>query len=93
MRFVVTNRDTFDSTRLGLEVAYALNKLYPGKIAWQENRFLIGNHEVLEAIEGRLRPANHPGGNGGVPGRFGKGSVSAVSLGGSREMEKSTSRG
>jgi uncharacterized protein YbbC (DUF1343 family)/CubicO group peptidase (beta-lactamase class C family) len=50
VRFVLTNRDTFDSTRLGLEVAYALGKLYPGKIAWQDNRFLIGNHQVLKAM-------------------------------------------
>ncbi len=36
VRFVITNRDTFDSVRFGLELGYALNKLYPGKIAWQE---------------------------------------------------------
>ena len=57
VRFVVTNRDTFDSTRLGLELAYALNKLYPGKIAWQENRFLIGSHAVL----GELKDGTDPG--------------------------------
>ena len=47
VRFVITNRDTFDSVRFGLELGYALNKLYPGKIAWQENRFLVGNQQVL----------------------------------------------
>jgi uncharacterized protein YbbC (DUF1343 family) len=57
VRFVITNRDTFDSTRLGLEVAYALNKLYPGKIAWQEDRFLIGSHAVL----GELKDGTDPG--------------------------------
>jgi len=56
VRFVVTNRDTFDSTRLGLELGYALNKLYPGKIAWQENRFLIGNHEVLRDLKDGVDP-------------------------------------
>jgi uncharacterized protein YbbC (DUF1343 family)/CubicO group peptidase (beta-lactamase class C family) len=56
VRFVITNRDTFDSTRFGLEVAYALNKLYPGKIAWQENRFLIGNHEVLKELKDGVDP-------------------------------------
>ena len=50
VRFVLTNRDAFNSTRLGLEVAYALGKLYPGKIPWQDNRFLIGNHEVIKAM-------------------------------------------
>jgi uncharacterized protein YbbC (DUF1343 family)/CubicO group peptidase (beta-lactamase class C family) len=58
VRFVLTNRDAFDSTRLGLELAYALGKLYPGKIAWQDNRFLIGNHEVLKAIEDGADPRN-----------------------------------
>jgi uncharacterized protein YbbC (DUF1343 family) len=56
VRFEITNRDTFDSTRLGLEVAYALNKLYPGKIAWQENRFLIGSHDVLKALKDGVDP-------------------------------------
>ncbi len=51
VRFVVTNRDAFDSTRLGLEIAFALNKLYPGKIAFEQNRFLIGNHEVLRGLK------------------------------------------
>jgi uncharacterized protein YbbC (DUF1343 family)/CubicO group peptidase (beta-lactamase class C family) len=49
VRFVVTDRNAFDSTRLGLELGYAYEKLYPGKIPWDVNRFLIGNHEVLEA--------------------------------------------
>jgi len=48
VRFVITDRNSFDSTRLGLEVGYALEKLYPGKIPWDTNRFLIGNHEVVE---------------------------------------------
>jgi uncharacterized protein YbbC (DUF1343 family)/CubicO group peptidase (beta-lactamase class C family) len=56
VRFVVTNRDTFDSTRFGLELAFALNKLYPGKIAWQENRFLIGNNEVLRELKDGVDP-------------------------------------
>ena len=56
VRFVVTNRDTFDSIRLGLELGYALNKLYPGKISWQENRFLIGNHEVLRELKDGVDP-------------------------------------
>jgi uncharacterized protein YbbC (DUF1343 family)/CubicO group peptidase (beta-lactamase class C family) len=56
VRFVITNRDTFDSTRLGLELAYALNKLYPGKIAWQENRFLVGNQKVIEELKNGIDP-------------------------------------
>ena len=49
VRFVITNRDEFDSTRLGLEIAYALEKLYPGKISLDADRALIGNHDVLAA--------------------------------------------
>jgi len=49
VRFVIANRDEFDSTRLGLEIAYALEKLYPGKISLDADRALIGNHEVLAA--------------------------------------------
>ncbi len=56
VRFVITNRDTFDSVRLGLELAYGLNKLYPGKIAWQENRFLVGNQQVLRALKIGVEP-------------------------------------
>jgi uncharacterized protein YbbC (DUF1343 family)/CubicO group peptidase (beta-lactamase class C family) len=56
VRFVFTNRDTFDSIRLGLELGYALAKLYPGKIAWQENRFLIGNREVLGQLKEGIDP-------------------------------------
>jgi len=56
VRFVVTDRNEFDSTRFGLELAYALEKLYPGKIPWDTNRFLIGNHEVIAAAKGGLDP-------------------------------------
>jgi uncharacterized protein YbbC (DUF1343 family)/CubicO group peptidase (beta-lactamase class C family) len=56
VRFVITDRNSFDSTRLGLEVAGALEKLYPGKIQWDVNRFLIGNHETIEALKAGLDP-------------------------------------
>ncbi len=56
VRFVITDRNSFDSTRLGLELGYALEKLYPGKIPWDTNRFLIGNHEVIEAGKANLDP-------------------------------------
>ena len=49
VRFVITDRNQFDSTRFGLELGYALEKLYPGKIPWDTNRFLIGNHKVIAA--------------------------------------------
>jgi len=56
VRFVITDRNSFDSTRFGLEVGYALEKLYPGRIPWDLNRFLIGNHEVIEAGKANLDP-------------------------------------
>jgi uncharacterized protein YbbC (DUF1343 family) len=51
VHFVVTNRETFNSVRLGLEVAVALQKLYPHKIDLQKCRFLIGNKQVIREIE------------------------------------------
>jgi uncharacterized protein YbbC (DUF1343 family)/CubicO group peptidase (beta-lactamase class C family) len=56
VRFVVTDRNSFDSTRLGLELGYALEKLYPGKIPWDSNQVLIGNHEVIAAGKNAVDP-------------------------------------
>ena len=39
-----------DSARLGLEIAAALLKLYPGRISLEVNRNLIGNQETLRAL-------------------------------------------
>ncbi|MFL6463843.1 MAG: exo-beta-N-acetylmuramidase NamZ domain-containing protein [Bryobacteraceae bacterium] len=52
IRFVITDREAFDSTRLGVEVAAGLQKLFPGKIDFEKCRFLIGNRQVLSALEG-----------------------------------------
>lgn len=51
VRFVITDRDRFDSIRLGLEVAYALHKLYPGKIDFEQSKPLIGNRKVIDALK------------------------------------------
>jgi len=51
VRFLVTNRDTFDSTRLGIEVASALLRLWPGRIDPEADRWLAGNREVLKDLE------------------------------------------
>jgi uncharacterized protein YbbC (DUF1343 family)/CubicO group peptidase (beta-lactamase class C family) len=56
VRFVITDRDAFDSARLGLELAYAFEKLYPGKMALETNRFLIGNYEVIAAGKNGVDP-------------------------------------
>ncbi len=47
VRFVLTDRQSFDSTRFGLELAAALQKLYPGKIDFEACKSLIGNREIL----------------------------------------------
>jgi len=50
VRFVITAREAFDSSRLGLEVAAALEKLYPGKIAFEDSLPLIGSRRVIEML-------------------------------------------
>jgi uncharacterized protein YbbC (DUF1343 family) len=51
VRFVVTDRESFDSTRLGLEIAAGLQSLYPGKIDFEKCRFLIGSREMIEKLK------------------------------------------
>ena len=58
VRFVVTDRDSFSALRLGLELAVALEKLYPGKIAWDANEKLIGNRQAIAAIKRGDDPRN-----------------------------------
>jgi uncharacterized protein YbbC (DUF1343 family) len=50
-RFVVLNREVFNSVRLGLEIAYALQKLYPGKMDVESCRFLIGNRKLIDSLK------------------------------------------
>src|SRR5579871_150357 len=50
VRFVITNRDLFDSTRLGLEVAAAIQALYPGKFDFSQDRKLIGSDAVIRRL-------------------------------------------
>lgn len=51
VRFVILNREQFNSVRLGLELARALQTLYPGKIDFEACRLLIGNRAVLETMK------------------------------------------
>jgi uncharacterized protein YbbC (DUF1343 family) len=50
VRFIVTDRDIFDSSRLGAEVAAAVQKLYPGKINFSTDKSLIGSGAFLRGI-------------------------------------------
>ena len=51
VRFVITDRNLFDSTRLGIELAAALQKLYPGKMDFEKCRGLIGNRQTIQELE------------------------------------------
>jgi uncharacterized protein YbbC (DUF1343 family) len=56
VRFVILNREQLNAVRVGLEIAYALEKLYPGKINFEACRFLIGNREVIDAMKAAADP-------------------------------------
>ena len=56
VRFVVTDREAFDSTRLGLELAIGLQKLFPGKLEINKNRFLIGSQEIVGDLAAAADP-------------------------------------
>jgi uncharacterized protein YbbC (DUF1343 family) len=51
LRFELTNRDIFDSTRFGLEIAVAIQKLYPGKIDWTVDKKLIGSDDAIRRLQ------------------------------------------
>jgi uncharacterized protein YbbC (DUF1343 family) len=50
VRFQITSREALDSTRLGLELAGALQKLYPGKIDFAASKRLIGSDDVVRRL-------------------------------------------
>ncbi len=51
VRFVVIDRDSFDSTRLGIELAAALQRLFPGHIDFDKCKYLIGSHEIIADLK------------------------------------------
>ena len=56
VRFVIVNREQLNSVRVGLDVAYALQRLYPGKINFEACLFLIGSREVVDALKAGEAP-------------------------------------
>ena len=56
VRFVITNRELLDATRLGLELAVAIQKLYPGKLDFSRNKKLIGSDDVIRRIQAAEDP-------------------------------------
>ncbi len=58
VNFVITNRQTFDSVRTGIEIAAAIRKLYPND--WQVDRYLrlLVNQDILDRLKrGEAAPA------------------------------------
>jgi uncharacterized protein YbbC (DUF1343 family)/CubicO group peptidase (beta-lactamase class C family) len=51
IRFVITDRESFDSTRLGIELAAALQNLFPKKLDFDECSKLIGSREVVQDLK------------------------------------------
>jgi uncharacterized protein YbbC (DUF1343 family) len=50
VRFELTNRELLDSTRFGLELAAAVQALYPGKIDFSLSKRLIGSDDTIQRI-------------------------------------------
>jgi uncharacterized protein YbbC (DUF1343 family) len=58
VRFVVTNRDVFDTGVMGVELAAALQRLYPGKIVFSADVKLIGSTALVEGLTKGVGPAD-----------------------------------
>jgi uncharacterized protein YbbC (DUF1343 family)/CubicO group peptidase (beta-lactamase class C family) len=56
VRFVVTNRELLDGTRLGLELAVGIQKLYPGKVDFSAGKRLVGSDDVIRRIQAAEDP-------------------------------------
>lgn len=51
VRYEITNRDVFDSTRLGLEIAVGIQKMYPGRLDFNLGKRLIGSDDAIRRIQ------------------------------------------
>jgi uncharacterized protein YbbC (DUF1343 family) len=52
IRVVLTDRDSLQATRMGIEIASALGKLYPGKFEAAKMIFLVGDAATIKQLEG-----------------------------------------
>jgi uncharacterized protein YbbC (DUF1343 family)/CubicO group peptidase (beta-lactamase class C family) len=50
VRFLITDREALDAGRLGVEIASALQTLYPGRISLEASIRLIGSEALVRAI-------------------------------------------
>lgn len=57
VRFVITDRDAFNSVGFGIELGAAIAKLFPGKMNWKANETLAGNRALLQGLEAADDPA------------------------------------
>jgi uncharacterized protein YbbC (DUF1343 family) len=57
VRFVIIDRDAFDSVRFGTELAVGIAKLFPGKMHWKANEKLAGSLPFLQDLESGADPA------------------------------------
>ena len=53
---MVTNRDVFDAGRFGVELAAALQHLYPGIISFAADKQLIGSASLVDGLGKGLPP-------------------------------------
>ena len=51
VRFVITNRELLDATRLGLELAVGIQKLYPGKVDFTRAKRLVGSDDAIRRMQ------------------------------------------
>ena len=51
VRFQITHREQLDATRLGLELAAAVQHLYPGNVDLTRNKKLIGSDDVIRRLQ------------------------------------------
>jgi uncharacterized protein YbbC (DUF1343 family) len=51
VRVVLTDRDSLQATRMGIEIASALGKLYPGKFEAAKMIFLVGDSATIKQLE------------------------------------------
>ena len=57
VRFVILNRETFSAIRLGLELAFAIQRLYPGKLDLEACRLSIGSRKVIDEMKAGVDPS------------------------------------
>jgi uncharacterized protein YbbC (DUF1343 family) len=57
VRFLVTDREAFDSGRLGLEIAAAIRKLYSSSYTFTQSQELIGSRRAMGMIEAGRDPS------------------------------------